>query len=149
MSDAFKCIALIAHDHRKAALLKWAEVHARELEKYRLVATGTTGRLIQNRTGLEVEALESGPLGGDLEVGAMIARGDIDLLVFFWDPLESQPHDPDIRALLRIAVVWNVPVACNESTADFLMHSRCLDNGYKREIPDYSAYRGRPGLPEN
>ena len=143
MKASSSCIALIAHDHRKEALLRWAAIHQEALKAHRLVATGTTGRLIRDRLGLEVEALESGPLGGDLEVGARLSKGEIDLLVFFWDPLESQPHDPDIRALLRIAVVWNVPVACNASTADFLMRSRCLEEGYQREIPDFTAYRGR------
>jgi len=138
-----KRIALVAHDHQKPVLLNWVAAHRDVLKHHTLFATGTTGRLIHDQLKLEVTALESGPLGGDLEVGAMIARGQVDMLIFFWDPLESQPHDPDVKALLRIAVVWNVPVACNLASADFLMTSPHFNGAYTRIVPDFSQYRRR------
>lgn len=136
-------IALVAHDGRKDDLLDWTRVHADELSRHTLLATGTTGRLIRRETGLEVRAMLSGPLGGDLQLGASIAEGVVDILIFFWDPLESQPHDPDVKALLRVAAVWDVAVATNRATADFLMSSPLLRRGYKRRHPDFSKHLRR------
>lgn len=130
-------IALVAHDHKKRDLLEWCRTNRALLEPHDLVATGTTGALLAAELGIEIARLRSGPLGGDLQLGAMIAEGRIDALLFFWDPLEPQPHDPDVRALLRIAVVWNVPVACNLATADLLFASSLLASGYVRHVPPY------------
>jgi methylglyoxal synthase len=116
-------IALVAHDNRKKDLLEWAAFNVDTLMRHRLVATGTTGSLLHDRLELAVERVASGPLGGDLQIGAQIVEGAIDMLVFFWDPLEPQPHDPDVKALLRVAVLSDVPTACNRSTADFLISS--------------------------
>jgi len=113
----------VAHDHKKADLIEWAEFNRGTLLRHNLVATGTTGLLLQEQVGLDVKRLHSGPLGGDMQLGALISEGEVDLLVFFWDPLEPQPHDPDVRALLRIAVVYNTPTACNRATADYLISS--------------------------
>jgi methylglyoxal synthase len=120
-------IVLVAHDNRKADLISWARHNHKVLAQHVLHATGTTGRRLRRDVGLEVEALMSGPLGGDQQVGAMIAQGDVDLLVFFWDPLEPQPHDPDVRAVLRIATLWNVATACNRTTADMVITSPLFD----------------------
>jgi methylglyoxal synthase len=116
-------IALVAHDNKKADLIEWATFNRGTLSEHDLVATGTTGSLLRDQVGLNVKRLHSGPLGGDMQLGALICEGQIDLLVFFWDPLEPQPHDPDVRALLRIAVVYNTPTASNRSTADYLISS--------------------------
>lgn len=116
-------IALVAHDNRKSDLLEWATFNVVTLMRHRLVATGTTGSLLHDRLELAVERVASGPLGGDLQIGAQIVEGQIDMLVFFWDPLEPQPHDPDVKALLRVAVLADVPTACNRTTADFLISS--------------------------
>jgi methylglyoxal synthase len=131
-------IALIAHDNKKADLIEWARHNRAVLESHDLIATGTTGQRLQDELDLPVTCVMSGPLGGDQQIGARIAEGSIDLLVFFWDPLEPQPHDPDVKALLRLAVVWNVPVACNRSSADFLITSPLLTAGYDPMQPDYA-----------
>jgi methylglyoxal synthase len=137
-----KRIALVAHDNKKEDLLDWVKFNKYLLSLHELFATGTTGKVIE-KAGLKVTRLKSGPLGGDMQVGAKIANGEIDFLIFFWDPLESQPHDPDVKALLRMAVVWNIPVACNRSTADFMVSSTLMDKEYDRIVPDYNNYRQR------
>jgi len=134
-----KEIALIAHDHKKADLIDWARYNRAFLKSHRLIATGTTGRMLGEELDLDVTCYLSGPLGGDQQIGARLAEGSVSLLVFFWDPLEPQPHDPDVKALLRLAVVWNVPVACNRSSADFLISSPLLTDGYDPAQPDYAA----------
>jgi methylglyoxal synthase len=129
-----KRIALIAHDSRKDDLLEWVAYNAPVLREHVLLATGTTGALLEARCGLEVTRFKSGPLGGDQQIGARIAEGEVDVLVFFWDPLESHPHDPDVRALLRIAVLYNVPTACNRATADFVVASPLIHGEYERLV---------------
>ncbi len=142
---ATRCIALVAHDNMKPSLLEWVDNHRGRLEPHKLFATGTTGQMIRARLGLEITPLISGPLGGDQQIGSMIATSEIDTLIFFWDPLEAQPHDPDIKALLRLAAVWNIPVACNPSSADMLITSSLMDKEFERTAPDYDAYEaGRP-----
>ena len=133
---ARKRIALVAHDAKKPALLAWATEHLAELQRHELYATGTTGRVIGGELGQPVTCLLSGPLGGDQQVGALIAELKIDLLIFFWDPLTSQPHDPDVKAVIRLATMWNIPVACNAATADFLFSSPWMVKDYTRDIPD-------------
>jgi len=137
-----KKIALVAHDNKKEELLEWVRFNKENLERHLLYATGTTGKLIED-LGLEVEKLQSGPLGGDLQIGAKISQGEIDFLFFFWDPLEAQPHDPDIKALLRIAIVWNIPIACNRASADFIFSSKLMHEKYERIVPDYDSYLQR------
>jgi len=132
-------IALVAHDNKKGDLLEWARFNRGLLAGHVLFATGTTGRLIESELDLAVTRFRSGPLGGDQQLGAKIADGEIDLVLFFWDPLESQPHDPDVRALLRIAVVWNVAIACNRATADYLISSPLLDSDYRAVLPTYDS----------
>jgi methylglyoxal synthase len=134
---AHKTIALVAHDNMKDELLEWVGTHKAELARHTLVGTGTTGGLVTSKLGLPVERLRSGPLGGDQQIGARISEGLVDVLLFFWDPLEPQPHDPDIKALLRIAVVWNIPVACNRATADFIMSSPHMNTDYVRRVPSH------------
>ncbi len=136
-SPATKRIALVAHDNMKREMLEWATEHKDELKRHTLIATGSTGKLIADSTGLTLERMRSGPLGGDQQIGARISDGGIDVLLFFWDPLEPQPHDPDIRALLRIAVVWNIPVACNRASADFILSSPLIGATYQRRVPKY------------
>ncbi len=138
-----KNIVLVAHDNKKQDLMEWAKFNRELLMRHRLYATGTTGRLLEKELGLEIVKLQSGPLGGDLQIGAKIAEGVIDFMIFFWDPLEPQPHDPDVKAILRIAVVWNIPVACNRATADFLVSSSLMTEAYQRIVPNYEAYRER------
>ncbi len=134
-----KRIALVAHDNMKNDLVDWARFNRATLAKHELYATGTTGRVLERELSLEVVKLQSGPLGGDQQIGAMISQGELDSLIFFWDPLESQPHDPDVKALLRMSVVWNVPVACNRSTADFMIASPLMTARYRPRVPDYAS----------
>ncbi len=135
-----KRIALVAHDNKKRDLLEWALYNRNLLVEHDLYATGTTGRLLSQALETDVTCLQSGPLGGDQQIGSRIAEGEIDLLIFFWDPLEQQPHDPDVKALLRVAVVWNIPVACDRATADYLISSPLMAGPYERLLPDYSAH---------
>nr|HET6904167.1 methylglyoxal synthase [Ktedonobacteraceae bacterium] len=136
-------IALVAHDEKKQDLLEWAKYNKVILKQHELYATGTTGKLLEQVLGSEVNKLQSGPLGGDQQIGAKIAAGEIDLLVFFWDPLSTQPHASDVQALLRIAVVWNIPVACNRASADFMITSPLLSSTYRHFSPDYHKYTER------
>jgi methylglyoxal synthase len=136
-----KHVVLIAHDSRKPDLLAWAESNKAVLAEHELFGTGTTGALVAKRTGLPVTCFRSGPLGGDQQVGAKIAEGDLDVLIFFWDPLEPQPHDPDVKALLRLAVLYNIPTACNRSTADFLVAAPLWHEPYERQLEDHTAAR--------
>ena len=141
-----KKIALIAHDNRKEDLLEWARFNKGSLSRHELYATGTTGKILAKELGLQITTFKSGPLGGDQQIGAKITEGIIDFLVFFWDPLEPQPHDPDVKALLRIAVVWNTPVACNRATADFIISSPLMNERYERILIDYGARIRRPSF---
>jgi methylglyoxal synthase len=136
-----KNVVLIAHDSRKADLLEWVKYNREVLREHRLFATGTTGGLVAAQADLPVTRFKSGPLGGDQQVGAKIAEGELDVLVFFWDPLEPQPHDPDVKALLRIAVLYNIPTACNRATADFLVASDLFHGEYERIVEDHGAVR--------
>jgi methylglyoxal synthase len=138
-----KKIALIAHDNKKADLLEWVKFNKGTLLQHELFATGTTGKIIEQELGSKVTIFESGPLGGDQQIGSRIAEGDIDFLIFFWDPLESLSHDPDVKALLRMAVVWNIPTACNRASADFMISSPLMSQEYQRTLPDYESYRQR------
>ena len=138
-----KHIALVAHDHKKHDLLEWAVYNKPLLVQHELYATGTTGKLLEQELGTTVHKLQSGPLGGDQQIGAKISSQEIDLLVFFWDPLTQQPHDSDVKALLRIAVVWNIPVACNRASADFMISSPLMANAYQRQLPNYDDYTAR------
>lgn len=150
--EAKKTIALVAHDNRKKDMIEWVEWNSTELLRHDLVCTGTTGKLIEEAIhfkeghaskGLKIVRLKSGPLGGDQQLGAMIAEGKVDMLIFFWDPMEQQPHDVDIKALLRIAVLYNIPTASNRSTADFIISSPLLNEPYQPKIKNYSDYLTR------
>jgi methylglyoxal synthase len=138
-----KNIGLVAHDNKKRDLVEWARFNKVLLAHHKLYSTGTTGQMLEQELGFEVRKLQSGPLGGDQQIGAKIADGEINFLIFFWDPLEPMPHDPDVKALLRMAVVWNIPIACNRSSADFMISSPLMDSEYSRSLPDYDDYRSR------
>lgn len=138
-----KRIALVAHDNKKRDLLEWALYNRDLLAHHDVYATGTTGRALEEALGFAIKKLQSGPLGGDQQIGAKIASNEIDFLIFFWDPLEPQPHDPDVKALLRMAVVWNIPIACNRASADFMISSPLMEGEYDRLVPDYDSYRNR------
>lgn len=134
-----KTIALIAHDNMKKELIDWIVTNKASLSKHFLCGTGTTAKIISDKTDLPVKDFKSGPMGGDQQIGARIAEGAIDMMIFFWDPLEAQPHDPDVKALLRIAVLYDIPVANNRATADFILSSPLMDEEYERHVVDYSA----------
>lgn len=148
-----KRIALVAHDNCKKDLVEWVEWNWQLLKDHELICTGTTGKLVAeaiaakmeegDAINLKLRRLKSGPFGGDQQLGALIAEGKIDVLIFFWDPMEPQPHEVDVKALLRISVLYNVPSACNRATADFLISSHLLSEPYERSMPDYSAYLNR------
>ncbi len=135
---SLKTIALVAHDHKKADIVVWAQRNKEALALFKLVATGTTGSLLIKKVGLDITCLQSGPLGGDQQIGALIAEQNLDALFFFWDPMNPVPHDPDVKALLRLCSVWNIPVACNVSSADMLVSSPLfLNPNYKPDRPNY------------
>lgn len=138
-----KRIALIAHDHKKDELIHWAITNKQALENHELFATGTTGKMVEAALQQTVIQFLSGPLGGDQQIGSRIATGDIDIVIFFWDPMEAQPHDTDVKALLRLCAVWNIPMACDRSTADFIITSPFMHQAYEATIPDYSSYLKR------
>ncbi len=153
--EQLKRIALVAHDARKPELLEWVEYNGHTLARNKLVCTGTTGRLVEETllqklradridpAVLDITKLKSGPLGGDQQLGGMIAEGKIDFVIFFWDPMEPQPHDVDVKALLRIAVVYNVPIACNRSSADFMISSPLMNQTYQPTTKDFQEYMNR------
>ena len=138
-----KSIALVAHDSQKSNLIAWARFNVTILREHNLYATGTTGALLEQILEMPVKKLQSGPLGGDQQLGAKIVDGEVDFLIFFWDPLQAQPHDPDVKALLRMAVVWNIPIACNRASADLMISSPLMREAYTRDVPNYDSYRER------
>lgn len=138
-----KRIALVAHDHMKDEIIDWAISNKASLAKHTLYATGTTGSLLETVLEQPIIKFLSGPLGGDQQIGSSIAEGKLDVLIFFWDPMEAQPHDPDVKALLRVAATWNIPTACNRATADFMLTSPLMFTDYEPVLPDYSAYINR------
>ena len=135
-----KKIALVAHDNKKSELIEWAVYNKQALARHRLYGTGTTGTLLEMALNQSVSKFLSGPLGGDQQIGAAIAEGKIDILIFFWDPMEAQPHDPDIKALLRLGVVWNIPIASDRASADYILTSPLMNEEYETILPDYSQY---------
>jgi len=147
--DNVKTIALVAHDNRKADLAQWVDYNAAKLSVHHLICTGTTGRMVEDtlkkrqQTPRSIKLLKSGPLGGDQQLGALAAEGKVDILVFWWDPMSAQPHDVDVKALLRLSVLYNVPTACNRSTADFLIDSPHFGGRYEKIVKDYSQYINR------
>lgn len=141
-----KRIAMIAHDNKKETMLAWARYNRELLAKHELYATGTTGRILSEELDLKIHRFASGPLGGDQQVGAKIVDGVIDFIIFFWDPLEPQPHDVDVKALLRIAMVYNIPTACNRSTADFVISSQLMDEDYERILTSPAVSSATPCL---
>jgi methylglyoxal synthase len=143
MMEKDKKIALVAHDNKKRDLVEWAKYNRDLLAHHRIYATGTTGKILEQELDIDIVKLNSGPLGGDQQIGSRIASNEIDFLIFFWDPLEPHPHDPDVKALLRMAVVWNIPIAYNRASADFMISSPLMDGDYDRLVPDYNAYRER------
>lgn len=132
-----KHIALVAHDNMKDDIVEWAQHNRDLLTRHHLYATGTTGRILEDELDLPFNKLLSGPLGGDQQIGAKIAEGQINVLIFFWDPLEPQPHDPDVKALLRMAQVWNIPIATNRASADFVITSPLMKEEYERLVPEF------------
>jgi len=140
---ARKRIALVAHDEMKPKMIAWATTHKEVLQKHELYGTGTTGGLMASKVGLEVTCLKSGPLGGDLELGNLIVNDGLDMLIFFWDPMTAQPHDVDVKALLRISAVHNIPIACNQASADFFISSSLFNEAYAADLPDYNAHINR------
>ena len=138
-----KKVALVAQDNKKRNLIEWAKFNRDLLAHHKVFATGTTGKILEQELGFKIVKLKSGPLGGDQQIGAKIVEGKIDFLIFFWDPLEPQPHDPDVKALLRMAVVWNIPIANNRASADFMISSPLMDSVYDRLVPDYENYASR------
>ena len=141
--ERHKKVALVAHDNKKPDLLRWALANKETLSKHKLYATGTTGKLLEEELDLHITKYMSGPLGGDQQLGSAIAEDKLDMLIFFWDPMSAQPHDPDIRALLRLGVVWNIPIASNSSTADFIISSPHMNEDYEVEVTDYAGYTKR------
>ncbi len=141
--SARKRVALIAHDHKKEEMSQWAIFNKTVLARHELFATGTTGKMVEEALDRPVKKFLSGPLGGDQQIGSMIATGDIDIVIFFWDPMEAQPHDTDVKALLRLCAVWNIPMACDRSTADFIITSPFMHEEYDAIIPDYGSYLKR------
>ena len=138
--NARKRVALVAHDNKKPEMIEWAIYNKATLTRHELFGTGTTGTLLENALDVPVKKLLSGPLGGDQQIGSKIAEGKLDVLIFFWDPMEAQPHDPDIKALLRLGVVWNIPIACDRASADFILTSPLMHQEYEVRVPDYGAY---------
>ncbi|HSZ26292.1 MAG TPA: methylglyoxal synthase [Cytophagaceae bacterium] len=141
--EAKKRIALIAHDHKKYELVEWALHHKKILNNHELFATGTTGALVEEALSQPIQKFQSGPLGGDQQIGSLIVEGKIDILIFFWDPMAALPHDPDIKALLRIGAVWNIGIACDSTTADYIISSPFMNQPYNRSMPDYESYKNR------
>lgn len=147
--DKIKTVALVAHDNRKSDLMEWVDYNAQKLAKHHLICTGTTGRMVEETLAAKshspqsIKKMKSGPLGGDQQLGALAAEGKIDILIFFWDPMSAQPHDVDVKALPRLSVLYNVPTACNRSTADFLIDSPHFESRYQKILKDYSAYINR------